>query len=121
MSVLDSIQEIRKKSITVGFLADECLERFHLLPANSGVGRQKLITDKNLHRPQLALTGYTKLFTYHRVQVLGNTEYFYLQSLSHERRVEVFANLLSFDVPCLVITTGNQLDDELVAIATERG
>lgn len=121
MSALDSIQEIRKKSITVGFLADECLERFQLLPANAGVGREKLITDKNLHRPQLALTGYTKLFTYHRVQVLGNTEYFYLQSLSEERRAEVFRNLLSFDVPCLVITTGNQLDDELVQIATERG
>jgi HPr kinase/phosphorylase len=121
MSVLDSIQEIRKKSITVGFLADECRDRFHLLPANPGIGRDKLITDKNLHRPQLALTGYTGLFTFHRVQVLGNTEFFYLQSLSHERRVEVFANLLTFDVPCLVITTGNELDEELVAIATERG
>lgn len=121
MSALDTIQEIRKKHITVGFLADECRERFQLLPANDGIGRDKLITDKNLHRPQLALTGYTKLFTYHRVQVLGNTEFFYLQSLTAERRLEVFRNLLSFDVPCLVITTGNFLDDELVAVATDRG
>src|SRR5689334_15202893 len=82
MSALDNIQEIRKKSITVGFLADECRDRFQLRPLNAGVGRGKLITDRNLHRPQLALTGYTKLFTYHRVQVLGNTEFFYLQSLS---------------------------------------
>ncbi len=121
MGVLDNIQEIRKQSITVGCLADTCAERFQLKQVNENVGREKLITDKNLHRPQLALTGYTKLFTYHRVQVLGNTEYFYLQSLPPERRVEVFRTLLGFDVPCLVVTTGNVLADELVAIATDRG
>lgn len=120
MGALDNIQEIRKQSITVGFMADTCRDRFHLQHVNEGVGRDKQITDKNLHRPQLALTGYTKLFTYHRVQVLGNTEYFYLQSLTPERRIEVFTDLLSFDVPCMVVTTGNQLDPELVAIATAR-
>jgi HPr kinase/phosphorylase len=120
MSALDNIQEIRKKSITVGFLADEGRDRFDLQPLNSGVGREKLITDKNLHRPQLALTGYTKLFTYHRVQVLGNTEFFYLQSLSPDRRREVFRTLVSFDVPCLITTSGNELDEELIGIATER-
>ncbi len=121
MSALDNLQEIRKKSITVGFLADECRERFQILPANDGIGREKLITDKNLHRPQLALTGYTRLFTYHRVQVLGNTEYFYLESLTAHRRHEVFRNLLGFDVPCLVVTTGNQLAPELLDLASERG
>jgi len=120
MSALDNIQEIRKKSITVGFLADACRDRFDLHPINGGVGREKLITDKNLHRPQLALTGYTKLFTYHRVQVLGNTEFFYLQSLTPERRREVFRTLVSFDVPCLITTSGNELDQELVDIATEQ-
>jgi len=121
MSALESIQEIRKQSITVGYLSDICRERFDLRPLNDGVGREKLITDKNLHRPQLALTGYTKLFTYHRVQVLGNTEIFYLRSLSESRRVEAFRTLLSFDVPCLIVTTGNAVDDALIEIATERG
>jgi HPr kinase/phosphorylase len=121
MSVLDNIQEIRKEDITVGFLADECLERFQLVPANPGVGRDRLITDQNLHRPQLALTGYTKLFTWHRVQVIGNTEFFYLESLGHARRVEMFQTLLSFEVPCLVLTSGNALEAELLDIATSHG
>jgi HPr kinase/phosphorylase len=121
MSTLSTIQEIRKKSITVGFLADECRDRFQLEPINPGVGRDKLITDKNLHRPQLALTGYTKLFTYHRVQVFGNTEIFYLRGLSPELRRKAFETLIAFDVPCVITTTGNELDPELVALATERG
>jgi HPr kinase/phosphorylase len=121
VGALDNIQEIRKESITVGYLADECRERFGLEEVNPGVGRGKLITDRNLHRPQLALTGYTKLFTYHRVQVFGNTETFYLKGLSPERRRRAFSKLISFDVPCVITTSGNRLDDDLVEIATERG
>lgn len=121
MSVLDNIQEIRNRNITVGFLADECRDRFQMIPANEGVGREKLITDKNLHRPQLALTGYTKLFTSHRVQVIGNTEYFYLQSLSSGRRREILETLLRFDVPCLVMTSGNEMLPDLLEIATASG
>jgi HPr kinase/phosphorylase len=121
MSALNNVQEIRKKSITVGFLADECHDRFQLSALNPGVGREKLITDRNLHRPQLALTGYTKLFTYHRVQVFGNTEIFYLKGLPEQRRREAFATLISFDVPCLITTTGNDLEPELIEMATARG
>jgi len=121
MSVLDNIQEIRNKNITVGFLADECRDRFQLVQANDGVGREKLVTDKNLHRPQLALTGYTKLFTSHRVQVIGNTEYFYLDSLDADRRLGILDTLLAFDVPCLVMTSGNTIPRELLDIATKRG
>lgn len=118
MSVLDNIQEIRTNDITVGFLADECRDRFQLVHVNQGVGRTKLITDKNLHRPQLALTGYTKLFTSHRVQVIGNTEYFYLQSLPAARRRTILDTLLKFDVPCLVMTSGNETLPDMLEIAT---
>jgi serine kinase of HPr protein (carbohydrate metabolism regulator) len=120
MGTLENIKEIHRPSITVGYLADECRERFQLLPLNDGVGREKLISDKNLHRPQLALTGYTGLFSYHRVQVLGNTEIYYLRSLPKARRVEAFKTLTEFDVPCFVLTTGNRLEPELLEIANER-
>ncbi|MCE2503617.1 MAG: HPr kinase/phosphorylase [Chlorobi bacterium] len=121
MSLFDEIQEIRKENISVGFLADECRDRFRLRSINEGVGREKLITDRNLHRPQLALAGYTKLFTYHRVQVLGNTEIYYLNSLKPEKQQQTFRAILNFDVPCLIITNSNQLDPALIEIATERG
>jgi len=119
MSTLEQIREVRKESITVGFLADEGRERFSLEELTPGTGRERLITDRNLHRPQLALTGYTGLFSHHRVQVIGNTEYYYLQSLDPERRRAMMRNLLDFDVPCLVVTSGNRLDDELLALAAE--
>ncbi|MBC8144882.1 MAG: HPr kinase/phosphorylase, partial [bacterium] len=121
MSTLDNIQEVHRPNISVGYLADECRERFQLLPLNDGVGREKLITDKNLHRPQLALTGYTGLFSFHRVQVLGNTEIYYLRSLPRERRIEAFRVLTEFDVPCFILPNGNKLEPELLDEATKRG
>lgn len=121
MGIFDDINEIRKEHITVGFLAEECRERFKLQPLNDGVGRDMLITDRNLHRPQLALTGYTQLFTFHRVQILGNTEVFYLNSMTEERRLAAFAKLLEFDVPCLIVTNGNHISRNMLDMATEQG
>lgn len=121
MAIFDDIVEIRKESITVGFLAEECAERFKLEQVNGEVGRQKLITDPSLHRPQLALAGYTKLFTFHRVQVLGNTEVYYINGLSPKERHASLSALLEFDVPCLILTGGNRLDADLEQLVTDRG
>lgn len=120
MAIFDDVKEIRKESITVGYLAEVCAERFKLRQVNGAIGRERLITDPSLHRPQLALAGYTKLFTYHRVQVLGNTEVYYLNGLSPEERRASLSALLEFDVPCLILTSGNELDGELVEMITER-
>lgn len=119
MGIFDDINEIRKEHITVGFLAEECRERFKLRPLNGEVGWDKLITDRSLHRPQLALTGYTQLFTFHRVQILGNTEIYYLNSMKLEKRIAAFRRLLEFDVPCLIVTGGNSLDPEILELATK--
>lgn len=80
-----------------------------------------LVTDKSLHRPQLALTGYTELFTHYRVQLFGNTEFYYLKSLSPERRHEAFENICNFKVPVIVCANGHELDADLVSVAQDHG
>lgn len=82
---------------------------------------EKLVTESNLHRPGLALAGYVDLFTYQRVQVLGNTENQYLNHLPREQRREAFQNLIQFQIPCLFLTENNELDEALVEAATEAG
>lgn len=106
-----------KESITVR----ELLAGPVNLEAMTGqVGLDNLITDKNLHRPQLALAGFTDLFTYYRVQLFGNTEFFYLlKSLSEEKRRESFRKICSFNVPCIVCANGHMLTPDLVEIAHE--
>jgi HPr kinase/phosphorylase len=117
---IDKNRETRKKSITVGFLFDTTKDRFQLKQLNGESGFENLIRDKNLHRPGLALAGYVELFTFDRVQVIGNTEIKYLNSLDEHERHRSFKTLLEFKMPCIVLTNNNQLEDELLQAAAEK-
>ncbi len=116
---LRHIKETKKNSITVGFLFDVNKKRLNLVSVNGDIGFEREITDKNIHRPGLALAGYVELFTYDRVQIFGNTEIRYLNHLTFDERINAFNTIFKFDLPCIFVTSENKLDDELVAIATE--
>jgi HPr kinase/phosphorylase len=116
---LRHIKETKKNSMTVGFLFDVNKQRLKLESVNGEVGFEREITDKNIHRPGLALAGYVELFTYDRVQIFGNTEIRYLNHLTFDERINAFKTIFKFDLPCIFVTGENKLDDELIAIATE--
>ncbi len=117
---LDKNRQTRKKSITVGFLYEATHERFRLRQMNGENGFDNIIRDKNLNRPSLALAGYVELFTYDRVQLMGNTENRYLNSLQPEQRKAAFTSLLQFQIPCIILTNGNTIDEELLQAAAAK-
>ncbi len=80
----------------------------------------KEITVPDMNRPALQLTGYFDHFDSVRVQIIGYVEHTYLQTLPIERRKEVYKQLLSYGVPCLIYTTEIRPDEEMLkeAIAT---
>ncbi len=118
---IGNVKETQKESVTVGFLYESNRERLRLMALNGDVGFKREVTDKNLHRPGLALAGYVELFTYNRVQIFGNTEIRYLSHLTLDERKKAFGRLMDFDLPCIVITNNNTLDPELISLATNHG
>ena len=78
------------------------------------------LKDKHLHRPQLLLAGFTDLFTHDRIQLIGNTEMHYLESLPKEKRYESLQKLFEFKVPCIIITEGHALTSEELAEANKQ-
>ena len=74
MSLLDQIQPISKEMIPVRLLLKAPIQWTQL---TGEIGLDNVITDKSLHRPQLALAGFVGLFTFHRVQIFGNTEIYF--------------------------------------------
>ena len=68
---LDNFKETRRESITVGYFFESNKDRLMMTSANGEVGFEKVIRDRSIHRPGLALAGYVELFTYDRVQVVG--------------------------------------------------
>lgn len=80
---------------------------------------EKEISVPDINRPALQLTGYFDHFDSVRVQIIGFVEYTYLQTLTEERKREVYRELLSYGIPCLIFTTDIHPDAELLRQANE--
>lgn len=80
---------------------------------------EKVITVPDINRPALQLTGYFDYFDSVRVQIIGYVEHTYLQTLSEKRKEEVYRQLLSYGIPCLIYTTEIHPDECLVKLANE--
>ena len=80
---------------------------------------EKEINVPDINRPALQLTGYFDHFDSVRVQIIGYVEYTYLQTLTKERKKEVYHELLSYGIPCLIYTTEIFPDEELLRQANE--
>ena len=75
----------------------------------------------DINRPALQLAGYFLHFDSTRVQVIGNVEYFYTKQMEEEKRLEVYKELLSYDIPCIIISRDLIPDAEFIRIAEENG
>ena len=53
--------------------------------------------------------------------MIGNTEINYLKSLELEHRKAAFKMLLEFKIPCMVLTNGNALEQDLLDAAAAKG
>ncbi|RMF64345.1 MAG: HPr kinase/phosphorylase [Calditrichaeota bacterium] len=107
--------------LTVGQLFKENKASLHLELLNNEASFGKLIREGDLHRPGLALSGFVDVFTYQRVQIIGNTENAYLKKMSPAERKRAISTLMSFDIPCIIVTENNELPEELLNKATEKG
>ena len=107
----------RKDKITIGYFFKHTSKNFGLTSFTGEIGFDRFITQPNLHRPGLALAGFVKLFTYNRIQIFGNTEISYLNSIPFENRAKIFEKIFEFDIPCIVITNGVKPFPELLELA----
>jgi HPr kinase/phosphorylase len=95
-------------------------ERLQLSLQTTESGFYRPISSNDMHRPGLALAGFVELFTFDRIQLLGNTEIRFLNTLSRSRRQQAIEKLLAYEIPCFIVTAGNAVPPELVQIATRR-
>ena len=80
----------------------------------------KRINVPEVNRPALQLTGFFDHFAYDRVQILGYVEYTYLQTLEEDRKSQIYDELLSRKVPCIVYSRNLEPEPELLELARSR-
>ncbi len=110
---------MRHEVVTVErFYTDHASElELKLLAGASGLKR--IIREPTVNRPGLALTGFVKYFASRRIQVIGSAESTYLKSLSREERIQRYATLLSYRIPCVVFSRSIRPDREFLRAAEQ--
>lgn len=73
-----------------------------------------LLCEVGLHRPGLALAGYTAVYSAHHIQIIGHTEWNFLESLGPEGREKAFSKFSEFRAPMWVVTHGQVPHKELI-------
>jgi HPr kinase/phosphorylase len=111
----------RPSSITVGEFFTENEKALKLKIVGSDVGFARKILEPSVNRPGLALSGFFSYFAYKRVQVIGNSELSFLDSLEPKLREARFSQLCSWEIPCLIVARAHRLSEDLVQIANEAG
>lgn len=78
-----------------------------------------LISNNDINRPGLQLTGFYKYFNTEKIQICGNAEFAYLSSLPDDERRETLTTLMSHRFPALIITKDHVAFPEMLEAAKQ--
>lgn len=107
--------------LTIQGLLNDCSRDMDLSVVSGDNLLNRHIPSPELNRPGLAFAGFYEVFAWDRIQIIGNTEMSYLQSLqSHDIRTRL-DNTLQFQMPCVIITNGHRALPEMIEIAAHHG
>lgn len=98
----------------------DLVDHFHLEVLSGESALKREITVSDLYRPGLEMAGY---FTYHpfeRVQLLGITEISFYERLDETQRLDRAQRLCLAETPCVIITRGLEVPEQLLRTAHER-
>lgn len=106
---------------TVGELYERLAGPLRLEDLGDGAGMERVVPGPDISSPGLALAGYVGRFVSDRLQVLGETEVTYLESLPDARRREIIELFFSFHLPVVFITKGQDPPNGLREAAAGAG
>ncbi len=92
-----------------------------LAPLTSCLKGRLPITVGDVNRPGLCLAGFRENFLYERIQILGETEVLFLNTLTEESRRVAISRLLDYDLPVIIVTKSLTVPPFLLATAEEKG
>lgn len=107
--------------LTVGKLYERMKDSLELELLGPTVGLDREITSPEASSPGLVLAGYVNRFPYQRIQVLGETEISYLQSIDAATRSANLEQFFGFPLPCAFVTKQLEPPEPLLAFAEKAG
>lgn len=96
-------------------------EAFDLEIISGERGLENKIKHSELHRPGLAFAGYVQVFTFDRIQIVGNTEISYLSSLEPKQLRERLESVFHYPIPCIIVTGSNAVPEDFIELSNLHG
>lgn len=105
-----------------GVTITEFIEKLGLKNMTPELETDKIVlVHPDINRPALQLTGFFDHFDKDRVQIVGFVEHAYLDTLSPERRREVYDKLISSKIPCLLFSRAMEPGEEVIELCDYYG
>ena len=80
-----------------------------------------MLVHPDVNRPALQLTGFFDHFDQDRVQIIGSVEHAFLETMTPERRREVYEKLIASKIPCLLYSRGMTPDESVLELCSHYG
>lgn len=113
------VRKIQKglESVTVKTFFESFGRQLKLELVVSAEGLSKVIKEKSINRPALALIGYFKHFANKRLQLFGAGEMDYLRSLGETMQEHVLTQMAQKKIPCIVVSRNLSPTKSMIAVA----
>jgi len=109
------------ESISIEDLLDAAKGSLHMTLVAGKKGFNRVIRDKSINRPALALTGFFKNFGAKRIQLFGAGEMAYMRELPESRQLEVMKRMIQKHIPCIVVSRNLLPTPAMERLAEESG
>ena len=96
---------------------NKIIEKMELTNLTPEISTESIhITQPDINRPALQLAGYFEHFDATRLQIIGFVEYTYMEGLAEERKREIYAKFMSYDIPAIVFC--RELEPDAIFLET---
>ncbi len=96
-------------------------DRLQMEVVVGGAGLEHVVLEPMCNRPGLALTGFYGYFAWRRIQVIGQAEQAYLDSLETDVRLARVKALIDRGAYCLIFACGMEVPPAVAEIAAQTG
>lgn len=107
------------KSLSVRDFFELKNREFALTVINDPKTLDNSVQESQLHRPGLALAGFLERFSYKRIQILGETEISYMQTMSEDQLYDRVKEMFEYNIPLIIATKGLSIPQQVEFLANE--
>lgn len=96
------------------------IDKMHLENLTPEINLEEIsISQTDVNRPALQLAGYFDYFDSNRIQVIGHVEASYLETIGHEKELEMMRKIMEHQIPCFVYCRSIEVNPEVIQMANE--